>query len=446
MNAEAPPATPHAENGLGPPEPLLRQFTALGLWLLVVNGMIGAGIFGLPAEAARLTGAWSPLMFLVCGLLLAPVMLSLGEVASHFRGTGGPILYTRTAFGRLAGFQTGWAFYGARVLAFAANINLLVSSLGWFWDGVDQGATRIWLLLAVCGLLTWINVVGARHAMRAVGALTLLKFLPLLLVAGFGLSRLSVEGRLPAAPPPGAGEVGTAALLLVYAYVGWESALVPAGEAKNPRRQMPLALIWGLVVVTLLYVVVQAVCVAVVPDLAGSERPLVDAGAALFGPAGAALLTAGVVLSVGGNVAASMFSSTRMTYALAVEGNFPGWFGRVHPRYRTPDRSILFFGALCFLLAVAGSFVWLAAMSTLVRILIYLACLAALPVLRRTQPARPGRFRLRWGYAIPALAALFSLWLLFQVEHRSWLALAVFVAAGMLVYFGAVQRLTPEVR
>jgi amino acid transporter len=228
-------------------EPLVRRVTVVGLWALVINGTIGAGIFGLPAKAAQLTGIYSPLVLLLCGLLLLPIVLSFAEVASRFRGTGGPILYAHTAFGAMAGFQTGWAFYVARVAAAAANINLLVSSVAWFWEGAGLGVVRVMLLLLVCAALTWVNYIGSAPAMRSVGVLTALKFVPLLLLVGVELPQLgpSVFPVAATALPP-LGDVGAAVLLLVYAYVGWESALVPAGEAREPTRDMPPRAVVGL--------------------------------------------------------------------------------------------------------------------------------------------------------------------------------------------------------
>lgn len=426
-------------------EPLLRQFTGLGIWLLVINGMIGAGIFGMPAEAARLTGAFSPVVFVFCGLLIGTVMLCFGEVASYFRTTGGPILYTRTAFGPLVGFQTGWALYVARLTAFAANINLLVSSVAYFWEPADGGAARLLLLFAICAGLTWVNVIGAKQAMHSVGALTVLKFLPLLLLVGFGITHLEPGTfRATADSVPGYSDFGAAALLVMYAYVGFESALIPAGETRDPGRAMPLALFWALGIVTVLYVLVQAVSVAALPDLAESTRPLVDVGAVLLGPAGAVLLTAGVVVSVGGNVAGTMISAPRMSYALAREGSLPAWFGAVHPGFRTPHLSVVFFGAAAFLLAIYGSFAWLAGMSALTRVLIYLLCIGAIPTLRRRYGDSPARMNLPGGYAIPALAAGLCLWLLAQVEPRAFLVTAAFLAVGAALY--ALSRHGPSSR
>ena len=429
--------------GIGPPaavqgERLVRQFSAVAIWLLVVNGTIGAGIFGLPAEAARLTGAWSPLMFVLCGLLMAPIILCFGEVASYFRNTGGPILYATTAFGPFVGFQTGWALYVARVTSFAANINLVISSLGWFWPAADAGGIRVALLLAICAALTWVNVIGARQAMRSVGVLTVLKLVPLLALVAFGLSRLDVGALVaPATPLPAYGDIGAAALLLIYAYVGWESALIPAGEARDPTRDIPRALIWGLAVTTALYVLVQAVCVSALPGLGDSPRPLVDVAAVVLGPAGAAVLTAGVIASVGGNVAASMFSAPRITYSMSIENNLPAWFGAVHPRFLTPANSVVAYGVLVFVAAAFGSFAWLAGMSALTRLGIYLLCIGALPRLRRLPGDPAGRLHLPGGWGIPVAAATVCAWLLAQVHWDAVLVTLAFLAVGAALHLFA---------
>lgn len=414
-------------------EPLLRQLTAWGIWLLAVNSMIGAGIFGVPAGAAALTGPWSPLVFLGCGLLLAAVLLCLAEVASHFRGTGGPIVYLRTAFGPMAGFQAGWAFYLARVTAFAANVNLLVATLAVFWSPAGGGLPRLLLLALLIGALALVNVIGTRQAMRSIGVLTVLKFLPLLLLCAAGLAWIDPGELLPQTAMPPVIDIGTAALIVIYAFVGWENALVPAGETRDPARAMPRGLFWALGLVTLLYVLIQVVSLAVLPELGASESPLVDVGAALFGPAGALLITVGVIVSVGGNLAGAMFTAPRLTYALGREGALPAWFSAVHPLYRTPSRSIIFFAVASFLLAAYGSFLWLAAMSSLVRVGIYMACIAAMPRLRRRFPDAAG-YRVPLGWSIPIGAFLVCGILLSQVAWLSLLATAVVMLIGAGIY------------
>ena len=434
-----------ATEGRTQEEQLARNLTATGLWILTINGMIGAGIFGVPAEAARLTGVFSPLMFVFCGLIMAPVILAHGEVASYFRGTGGPILYTRAAFGPFFAFQTGWALYVARVTAFAANLNLLVSSVAYFWPAIETGGGRVALLFAICGSLTWINVAGVRHAVAAMGVLTVLKLTPLVLLVALGLGYVTPETLpLGTAEWPVRSDFGAAALLLIYAFVGWEGTLIPAGEAKNPARDMPRALLWALLVATVLYALIQAVSVAVLPDLAESQRPLVDVADALVGPVGALILTAGVVVSVGGNVAGTVITAPRVTYALARDGLLPQWLGGVHPRYLTPHQSIVFFGIIAFGLAVWGSFAWLAGMSSVVRLAVYVLSIACLPALRRKLGPPP--VRLPGGLLIPAIAILVCLWLLAQVTLRPVLVTLGFLAVGMALYTlaPAARRRAPE--
>ena len=416
-------------------EPLARQLSALGVWLLVINGIIGAGIFGLPGEAARLAGGFSPWVFLLCAALILPVMLSFAELASHFDGTGGPVRYAGSVFGPYAGFQAGWAFYIARLTAFSANAVLLVSALGYFWPGADAPGTRIALLFVVCGGLTLVTVIGTRNAMGSLGVLTLLKFVPLVALVVYGLWRLpeamlsSVQSALPKDA-----DVGSAVLLVFYAFVGFESGLVPAGEARNPRRDMPRALIWAIGVVAFLYVGLQAVSLAVMPDLASTTRPLVEVSGKLFGPAGALVMTVGMAASVGGNLAGALFSTPRITYALGLNGSLPAWFATVSPRFGTPSVSIVIYGVAAFLLAAGGSFVWLAGLSVLTRVLIYVGCIAALPALRRRAPNEPGVIRLPGGLFVPGLAVLICLALLTRVKPMDYLATALLLGVGSVLY------------
>jgi amino acid transporter len=422
-------------------EALVRRFTVVGLWVLVFNGILGAGIFGLPARIAGLTGPYSPLFFVVCGLLMAPIVLTFAEAASYVRATGGPILYVGTVFGPHAAFQTGWAIYVSRATAFAANVNLLVDSLGWIWEAASAGTARVALIAGICGFLTLVNVLGSRQAMRTAGTLTVLKIAPLLVLVVAGFVLLS-PALLPAAgtPLPSAASAGSAALIAIYAFVGWEVALVPAGEAKDPARDLPRALLLGLASIVVFYVLIQAVCIAALPDLARSERPLVDAAAALLGPAGAALLLFGTVASIGGNLAVSVISASRTTYALAQEGTLPAFFGRVHARYRTPAVSVVVFGTLVTALALSGSFIWLAGLSVLSRVLVFLLVIAALPGLRRRFGKEPGTFRLPGGYAIPALAAIVSVGLTLQAQSNAvWTTLA-FLAVGSVLFAAARLR------
>lgn len=421
---------------------LPRHLGLFGLWLLVVNGLIGAGIFGLPGGAAKLAGEYSPLIYLFCALLILPILLSMAELASYFRGSGGPVRYGTAAFGPFIGFQAGWLYYIARLVSFAANSVLLVDSLAYFWPAAATGINRAILLAVIIAGLTLINVVGSVRAMRSLTLLTIIKFAVLLLLVVAGASLLGTE-LLPEFNPltvfSSPYDIGGATLLLIYAFVGFESVVVPAGEAKNPARDMPRALILGLLLVTLLYIGIQLVSVATVADIANSASPLLDVAAALFGPAGAVLLMLGVLASVAANLLGAIFSTPRASFALAEDGSLPRWFAAVQPRFLTPANSIVFFGALALLLSLYGSFLWLAAATVVSRLLLYGLTCAAVLVLR-PKLADSDSFVLPFGYSIPLLGFAACIWLALQVSWSSILATTLSVLLGTLLYFLARRQ------
>lgn len=424
------------------PEPLRRELSRLAIGVLAINGIVGAGIFGLPADAARLTGAFSPLIFVVCGLLMSTVMLTFAQASSYFQGTGGPILYTQTAFGPFAGFQTGWLLYVGRATSLAANANLLATYLGAFVPGADQGAGRVAVIVALALLFAALNVVGVRQGIGSVMALTVLKFIPLVVFGAIGLAWLRPEAFAGAALP-GYTTFGEAVLLVFYAFIGFEGALIPAGESKNPKRDMPRALVATAGIATLLYVLVQTVAVGVLPDLAASKRPLADAAGVMLGAAGVYMISAGAVISILGNYAASVLSAPRMTYALARDGSLPRWFALVHERFRTPHVSVIFYCALAVTVGLTGTFAELAVMSSLARLLGYAATIATVPRLRKMFGAEETAFRLPGGLAIPVTAFAICLWLVSQVKWEAVWKTGILVAVGAILYLSS-RRLAPE--
>lgn len=421
-------------------EALPRHLGLVGLWLLVVNGLIGAGIFGLPGGAAKFAGEYSPLIYVFCALLILPILLCMAELASYFRHSGGPVRYGTAAFGPFVGFQAGWLYYIARLVSFAANSALLVDSIGYFWPAATTGGNRALLVSLIIVSLTLLNVVGSVRAMRSLALLTVLKFAVLVLLLCAGAAVLVTEGQplLPGFNPlhvlTSPHDIGAATLLLVYAFVGFESVVVPAGEAKNPARDMPRALLLGLLVVTLLYTGIQLVSIAAVPAIAQSSSPLLDVSAALFGPVGAVILMLGVVASVAANLLGSIFSTPRASFALAEDGSLPRWFGKVQPSFLTPANSIVFFGVLALLLTLYGSFLWLAAATVVSRLLLYGLTCAAVPVLR-PKLADHNSFVLPLGYCIPVLGIAACVWLATQVSLSSVLATSLFVLLGTALYF-----------
>jgi amino acid transporter len=432
--------TPPPPTTSGGEEKLPRNLGLWGIWMLVVNGLIGAGIFGLPGGAATLAGEYSVLVYAFCALLILPIILCFAELGSYFRGTGGPIRYGTLAFGPFVGFQGGWLYYVARLISFSANTVLLTDSISYFISGASTGTGRIISLAVICVGLSVINVLGSIQSIRSMTLFTVIKFAVLILLplGGFIILGSTVIPSFVSPIPPSE-NLGAATLLLIYAFIGFEGVAVPAGEAKRPERDIPLGLLLGLAVVAVLYMVIQLVSQAAVPNLANSKTPLLDVSASLFGPVGAIVLMVGVAASVLANLLGSMFSATRVTYALSLEKSLPSWFGEVHSRYLTPANSVVFFGLAAFLLAVFGSFTVLAAMTVLSRLFLYGMSCAAIPKLR-SQFRGEGRFILKGGYTIPVLGIGACLWLMLQVSFQSVWLTAIFVGIGSLLYWAGKRQ------
>ena len=268
---------------------LQREIGKLGFAAIVLNGTIGAGIFALPAVAAQTTGLFSPWMFLICGLLIMTVVVSMARAASFFSGTGGPTTYVSHVFGRFAGFQIGWLFTLSRVAAFAANVNLLVTYASWFWEPLASGLARAVTVTVLSLLIVWVNVIGVKRGLAALLVITALKMIPLSLVVILGITKINPDIFIAAELPVFEG-LGETILVLLYAFVGFESSVVPAGEARNPRRDIPWALIKTVVFIGFFYFLIQLVSISVAPDIGDSKTPLTSVALVLMGSAGAGLL------------------------------------------------------------------------------------------------------------------------------------------------------------
>ena len=382
---------------------------AIGRWslaALVVNSIIGSGIFALPADVARLIGRASPGAVLLAGAAAGVIMACFAEVASQFSQAGGPYLYTRAAFGRLVGIEMGWMLWLVRLAAPAATANLFVIYCGEFWPHAAKPLARFLILTFLYGILTLINYRGVRASTQVSNVFTVAKLVPLFLVAIAGTWYLIAGHKASTVLTTGAGGGAwrKAALLLVFAYGGFETALTPLSEAKNPRRDAGFALFTALITCTVLYSVIQWVVVGVLPDPGHSERPLADVARLALGHGGAAFVSIGALVSVYGYLSANMLGVPRITFALAENGDFPAIFSAIHPRFRTPYVSILAFALLSWLLALLGSFTWNATLSAVARLLYYGLVCAALPVFRRKQPGA-ALFRLPGGIYFAVLGS-----------------------------------------
>ena len=380
-----------------PAQPQLVR--VLGRWTLValvINGVIGSGIFGLPDDVARELGNAAPWAYLLSAIGVGALMGIYAELGSQYREAGGSYLWARDAFGRHAGIQMGWFVWLTRLASAAANANLFVIYLGEFWPGATQPLARALLLATLLGGLTVVNYRGVQAGARLSNFFTVAKLLPLALLIITGLFWGQKITLTPAPVVLGASHWLNALVVLMFAYGGFETALIPLAEAKNPRRDVPFALLTGLVVIATFYTLLHFIAMWTVPDLANSPRPLADAARAIFGDRAAQFIALGAMISTFGFLCAQLVAVPRLTYAFAVGGDFPAAFGRVHERFRTPNLSILFWGVLVLGFALYGSFIWNAVLSVAARIISYTMVCGAFVLLRRTRPLADS-FRLPLG-------------------------------------------------
>jgi len=414
------------------PTPTLVR--AIGRWslaALMVNSIIGSGVFGLPSSIAGLVGSHSPWAVLLAGLAVGVIMACYAEVASQFSDAGGPYLYARVAFGRFLGIETGWLLWLARLTAPAANANLFVVYLGEFWPHAKDPAPRFAILTVLIGVLLVVNLLGVRAGTQVSNVFTVGKLVPLFAVAIGGVLFLAAGHGIPPAPAPSA-STGTwlkAILLLVFAYGGFESALTPAAEVKNPRKDVAFALLSALALCTLLYTAIQWTVVRVLADPTHASRPLAEVARYIFGPTGSAVVGVGALISIYGYLSANLLAVPRITFALAEGGDFPRFFAAIHSRFRTPYISILIFGLLTWGLALGANFEWNVTLSAVARLFYYGLVCAALPVLRRKQPDAAG-FRLPGGVAFAVLGVTVCLVLGTRVDHVGSYILGGVVCVG----------------
>lgn len=397
--------------------------------------MIGAGIFALPGKVAVNAGLLSPWLFLVVGALFLAVVLTFAELSSYYDRTGGPVLYATDAFGPLVGFGTGWAIYISRMTAFAANANVMAIYLASLHDVFASDLARGTIISVTTIGLTWANLRGVRDGVRTMVIFTVLKITPLVLMVLIGLQHVTAVTLIPGGPLI-VEELGSTTLLLIYAYVGFETIAVTAGETSQPRRILPRALVGTVVGTGLLYFLIVLVFVSVIPADSYADATLVDVGRSLAGPLGALAITLTAVFSISGNLAGSMLAAPRLVFSMAEKRMLPAWFNHIHPKYATPDRCILLMGGMALVLSLSGSFVELAVASSVVRLLGYIICIASLPAIRAQadDKTRQNAYRLKGGYTVPIIGLGICFWLLAQSEAKSWIVVSILLAIGMLLY------------
>ncbi|MBM3789331.1 MAG: amino acid permease [Acidobacteria bacterium] len=419
------------------PQPSLRR--ALGKWDLTaigINQVIGGAIFLLPSAVAAQVAGWGWIAFLLTGLASLLVALCFAEVSSRFDSTGGPYLYTRAAFGDFVAFEVGWMQWFTRVSSHASVVNGIALALAFYWPALALGARRAGVIIGLTVVLTVINILGIRHSAWVVNILTIGKMLPLavFILVGIFFVDTSLLGSLG---PVTWEQASTAALLLIFVYGGYDVVSVPAGESRNPERHLPFALVMTIVIVTLVMTLGQFVAMGTLPDLASSSTPLADSALLFMGASGALMIGIGSVISMTGNNAGQILTGSRMLFALAENDALPGWFGRVHPKFRTPANAILFSSALALALALTGSFVMMAVVSAVARLVTYTGACAATLVLRAPRfekAVKRATFIVPGGPIVPVLAVLSSMIILVGATRQQLLGGAAGLAGGAALF------------
>lgn len=415
---------------------LIRGIRRWDLVAVAINGIIGAGIFGLPSKVYALIGPYSLIAFIACALVVTLIVLCFAEVGSRFSETGGPYLYAREAFGSIAGFEVGWLMWLARVTAFAANCNLLVEYSGYFWPAIAGGWPRAVVIIAVVAALTIINVAGVRDAALFSDVFSIGKLIPITLFIIAGLFFLESQN-FSAPAQPAVSTFSQSVLLLIYAFTGFEMAMIPAGETRDPQRNMPFAILTALGVVAVVYILIQMVCIGTLPELAESKRPLADASERFLGAIGASAITTGAIISIVGNLSVLILAAARLPFAMAGNRELPRMFAATHERFRTPHPAIIVTGGVMLALTLSGTFIYAATISTIARLLAYAVTCAGLIELRhrdQRQQEFKAHFKAPAGVAVSIAALILIVWLLANSSGREARDSGIAAIAGLLIY------------
>ena len=416
-----------------------KLIRGLGRWdftAVVINTVIGAGIFGLPAKAFAQIGSYSLIALIACAAIVGLIVLCYAEVSSRFAATGGPYLYAKEAFGSAIGFEVGWLYWIVRVATFAANCNLFVTYLGFFVPGANEGMTRIAFVTLVVLIITVVNLLGIRESAVTTNIFTIGKLLPLAAFVLIGIFFVD-PANFSFAAVPEYSAFSSAVLLLIYAFVGFEASVVLTGETREPGKTIPFGLIVGLAVVAVFYILIQIVSIGTLPGLAASERPIADAAAAFIGPVGAVVITVGALISIFGNLNVGVLSGTRLLFAMSEQRDLPAVFERTHPRFKTPYVAIIATAVVILILTIQSSFLTAVAIATITRLLVYATTCLALPILRRRDDLPPAPFTVPLGIGAALLSVALIIWLLTNVDFvKEGIAILIAAVVGFVLFAG----------
>jgi basic amino acid/polyamine antiporter, APA family len=421
---------------------LVRTIGRWSLAALMVNTMVGASIFGLPALIAARLGKWSPLGFFLAFAIIAIIAACMAEVASQFQDAGGPYLYTRAAFGRLLAIQNGWLTWLTRIAAASAVANLFVTYLAEFFPEVTRPIARAAVLIVLVGFLAAVNYRGVAGGNQLSNIFTVTKVSLLAFFVIAGLAALAFRPGIHMNPAPIYATPSAwfeAVLLMMYSYAGFDAALIASGETRDTRKDIPVALFSAIAATTLFYIAVQYLVIHTIPNAGSSAAPVVDSARRFLPHWAVRVVAAGTLISAYGYLSANMVHTPRVTFAMGERGDFPAFFAKIHPRFRTPHVSIAIFAALLLIFSMAGDFPGNAMLSIVSRLFVYGSVAAALPVLRKKHP-NADAFRLPGGVFVSALVLLLTAVLMTRMHKGEFLVIAATAALAFVNWLLARHR------
>ncbi|NMH86491.1 APC family permease [Flavivirga algicola] len=417
-------------------EDFKRTVGVLGLSANIVNIIIGAGIFALPAVIASKMGASSIIAYIFCGILIALVMLCFAEAGSKVTNTGGPYTYIETAFGKYAGFLGGIFAIGAALFADASVSNALVNILSSAYPSFEREWVRLLFLFVIFFGLAYINIIGLKQGIGLVKFNTIAKLTPLLVLVLIGWKDVSFSN-LYIDNMPSAGKIGETSLILFFAFQGAETGLVVGGEVVNPKRTVPKGIFISILTVVCMYILIQTVSQGVLGnDLPNFKAaPLAETAKVVFGPFGYTLLFIGAVVSMFGFLSGSILNNPRVVYALSRDHVIPlKIVSKIHKSFKTPHIAIIVYAIIGFILSVSGSFEKLAIIASSAMLIIYLGVALSVMKLRKSQKPKEGEFKIPGGYIVPILSIAIILYFLSNLSIDEMTSTGIFIAILSLIY------------
>jgi basic amino acid/polyamine antiporter, APA family len=419
-------------------EGLKRIVGVPGLSLSIVNGVVGAGIFALPAIIGTALGGFSIFSYVFCGIMLAAIMFCYSEIGSRVSSSGGSYAYVEAAFGKFPAYIISWLFFlGWGILGSAALMNIIADSLAVMFTVFLDPLIRGVLFFVLIGFMVLVNILGIKQGIGIVKLVTVIKLLPLLAIIIFGFNQVKATN-LSWSHMPSLRTFADTSLILFFAFAGFETCLGVSGEFKDHRRTVPLGILLGGAIVLIIYILLQVVAQGVLgADIATfKDAPLAAVAQRIVGPAGATVLLITAAISCFGCVSADVMATPRSLFAGAKDGLFPKFLGRVHPKFATPHLAVITYAALIFIFSVSGGFKELAVLASAAILLVYLAViLSAVKLRKMKQEVSDRTFKAPGGLFFHFIGIATIIWLLSSLSGREVLSTIIFIAVVCAIYF-----------